>query len=299
MHLFLGLMKKIRIAIVTYHDRGSYGSVVPDEDEMVLNALKEKGFLASLEVWTDKKVNWKAFDLLLIKSPWDYFNRIEEWYAWLDEIEVLGVKVFNPVSVLRWNTDKKYLMEMASAGIYTLNTLILDRPEKLNVQLFEKMETDKLVIKPKISGGAKQTFVLDKIDFESKKESLEELIAEEDYLVQPYMPQVASDGEWSLVFFGGEFSHALIKKPKSGDFRVQHYFGGTIESIRPSAEILEQAQKVVNEFASECLYARVDGLWVDGQLQLMELELIEPYLFLFTDDKALGNYVSAIEKLVK
>jgi len=291
-------MKNIKIAIVTYQDRGSYGSVVPDEDEMVLKALKTDGHEASLQVWTDASVDWKAFDLLLIKSPWDYFNRIGEWYAWLDEIEALGVKVLNPVSVLRWNADKKYLMEMASAGIDTVNTLILDKPEKLNVQLFEQMETDKLVIKPKISGGAKQTFVLDKADFESKKESLEELIAEEDYLVQPYMPQVAADGEWSLVFFAGKFSHALIKKPKSGDFRVQHYFGGTIESVKPQAQILKQAQKVVKEFASDCLYARVDGLWVDGQLQLMELELIEPYLFLFTNEKALGNYVSAVGKLV-
>jgi glutathione synthase/RimK-type ligase-like ATP-grasp enzyme len=227
-------MKNKKIALVTYQDRGSYGSVVPDEDEMVLKALKERGHDASLEIWTDASVNWKAFDLLLIKSPWDYFNRIGEWYAWLDKIELLGVKTLNPVSVLRWNSDKKYLMEMASAGIETVNTLMLDSVEKVNTTLFEQLETEKLVIKPKISGGAKQTFILDKAEFESRKEDLMMLVAEEDYLAQPFMPQVASDGEWSLVFFGGKFSHALIKKPKSGDFRVQHYFGGTIEAVKPN-----------------------------------------------------------------
>lgn len=290
-------MKNYKIALVTYQDRGSYGSVVPDEDEMVLNALKDRNHDASLEVWTDKNVDWKAFDLLLIKSPWDYFNKIAEWYTWLDSLEALGAKVLNPVSILKWNADKQYLMEMASAGIDTVNTMIIDRVDQVNATLFEQMDTYKLVIKPKVSGGAKQTFVLDKAEFESQKENLAALILEEPYLAQPYMPQVASDGEWSLVFLGGVFSHALIKKPKSGDFRVQHYFGGTIEAVSPNPEILVQAQELVQKFASDCLYARVDGLWIEGKLQLMELELIEPYLFLFTDKVALGNYVEAVEKM--
>jgi hypothetical protein len=155
------------------------------------------------------------------------------------------------------------------------------------------------VVKPLVSGGAKNTVKIHFDSWQNQSAKINELLEQEDYLVQPFVKEVQEVGEYSLIFFNAKFSHAVLKTPAKEDFRVQHYFGGTILVIDPIPELMESCQKLVNEFASESLYVRVDGVIIDGVFHLMELEMIEPYLFLGLADQAIPNYKAALKARLK
>ena len=137
---------------------------------------------------------------------------------------------------------------------------------------------------------------IEKDTWQVKQEEIQNLLASEDFMLQPFIREVAEVGEYSYLFFNGKFSHAVLKSAKSGEFRVQHFFGGQIHTIDPSLIELVYIQKIIDEFAADTLYARVDGVWIKGVFYLMELELIEPYLFLFTSKEGRENYKNAIRE---
>ena len=163
------------------------------------------------------------------------------------------------------------------------------------VALFEELGTDSIIVKPCVSGGSKNTVVVRREDAASASASVgvRELLALGDYIVQPLMNEV-QEGEWSHVFFNGSHSHTILKKPKEGDFRVQQIYGGTIEPLTPSSAEISDAAAYVERFARDSLYARVDGLMVEGKFMLMELELIEPFLYLSYGDNAVERYYQAL-----
>ncbi|QHL88843.1 hypothetical protein GU926_15975 [Nibribacter ruber] len=289
----------MKLALVTYSDLHSYGSLSSSEDSVLVDYLTSKGLDLTVEVWNDPAVNWQQYEVAILKSPWDYFNRIEEFMAWLDKIEGLGVRLLNPIDIVRWNTDKHYLLEIEKAGLPVVPSALLKRGTEINLEdLYTRFSTDKLIVKPTVSGGAKNTFIVTKEQAAAELPKIQELTATEDFLAQPFMPQIQEEGEWSFLFFGGKYSHTLLKSAKSGDFRVQHFFGGTIHPQMAPAHLLSQAQKLVDKFAQGCLYARVDGIVVGEELQLMELELIEPFLFLHTNEHALKNYYQALKSML-
>jgi hypothetical protein len=232
-----------------------------------------------------------------MKSPWDYFDRYNEFLAWCGQIQKLSIPVLNDLNTVVWNSDKKYLLRIQEKGFRIVPTDFFDKQKPLDLApSFESFKSDKLVFKPTVSGGSKNTLKLEKDSWESQKEELEGLLQQEDFMVQPFIKEVVETGEFSYIFFNGNFSHAVLKSPKAGEFRVQHFFGGEIKSISPSSTELAYLQTLVDEFAKECLYARVDGVWIEGDFYLMELELIEPYLFLFTHPQAIENYKNAIKE---
>jgi len=134
---------------------------------------------------------------------------------------------------------------------------------------------------------------------EQVNQQLGSLVKEEEFIIQPFLKEIEEDGEWSFLFFGGKFSHALLKKAKAGDFRVQPIFGGSVHPQNPTPALLEIAQQYIDQFATDCLYARVDGVLVNGHFLLMELELIEPFLFLDTHGQSFENYYQAIQSCLK
>ncbi|RNI32951.1 hypothetical protein EFA69_00575 [Rufibacter immobilis] len=289
----------MKLALVTYDAITSYGSLSGAEDGLLIQYLSSKGLDITPEVWDNPAVNWEKYDLALFKSPWDYFDKFPAFRAWLDRIEALGLRTLNPISTIRWNADKHYLLEVAQAGLPVVPTALLKKGTRVHLEgYFTQFSTTKLIIKPSVSGGAKNTFIVTQDEAKAVVPRLEELLADEDFLVQPFMPQIQEEGEWSFLFFNGKYSHCLLKSAKSGDFRVQHFFGGTIHPQPAPAHLLPQAQKLVDQFARGCLYARVDGVAVGEELQLMELELIEPFLFLHTHEPALENYYQALRELM-
>ena len=253
-----------------------------------------------LSMWDDPAASWGGFDAVVVKSPWDYFDKIDAFYGWIDRMLAEEVPLLNPASVIRWNADKVYLREVAEAGFPVVPSVWLSKGDRFDGEaLLEKLRTEKIIVKPRVSGGSKNTFALDRAEMEGATNKLNALFAEEGYLVQPFLPEVPAQGEWSFLFFGGQYSHCVLKKAKSGDFRVQHYLGGSIEPREAPAHLLKQAERIVQQFASDCLYARVDGVEVGEKLLLMELELIEPFLFLFTHPASFEQYHQTLLQMTK
>lgn len=288
----------MKVAIVSYESKGAYPDYnAMDEDKVLGNILWELGIDFGLEIWSDNSVDWKQYSHLLIKSPWDYFDRYVEFLGWCQKIKELGLKVFNSIDTIIWNSDKRYLLEIYEKGFHIVPTQFINRGASPDlIDYFSKFETDQLVIKPTVSGGSKNTLKLNQNNWREQLAQIDSLLQAEDYMVQPFINEISDPGEYSYLFFNGEFSHAVLKSPKKGEFRVQHFFGGNVTQVIPSQEELDYIQKIVDEFAFQTLYARVDGVWIEGVFYLMELELIEPYLFLFTSEKAKLNYKTAIRK---
>jgi len=287
----------LHVAIATYVSTGAYDANTVDEDALLSQLLEEMGISHELLAWSDPDVDWSRFTHILIKSTWDYFDYYPEFLAWLDQLEALGTSVLNPVATLRWNSSKNYLLELKAKGYPCVAGQILPKGTATTLEaLHEALGFETLVVKPLVSGGAKNTLKITRGAGKELEDKIASLLQEEDFLVQPYIPEIVAVGEYSLIFFNGVFSHAVLKSPAVDDFRVQHYYGGTIQEITPDSKMLASAQALVTSFAKDSLYARVDGVLIDGLFHLMELELIEPYLFLGLSEKAIPNYKAALQK---
>jgi glutathione synthase/RimK-type ligase-like ATP-grasp enzyme len=230
--------------------------------------------------WT-KADNLADFDLVTPLLAWGYPRDTATWFALLDRMEAEKVAVSNPVSVLRWNSDKGYLAELDATGIASVPTRMSDALDQAALDDARiAFGSDVLVIKPPISGGADGTFRL------GKNDALPTSVAGQRMMIQPFLPSIAAEGEYSLFYFGGEFSHSIIKRPAAGDFRVQEQFGGREEAVEASGAARALAEAALAATAEitrtgALAYARVDMLRdSEGQFRLMELELIEPSLFL-------------------
>lgn len=290
----------MNIALVTYQDKGAYASpTVENEDDKLLKFLQGKDLQVEKAIWNDPQVQWEKYDLALLKSPWDYFDLIEDFYSWLEKLRTKKVKLLNPIDTVKWNADKHYLQDIKAKGLQVTPSIFLEKNTLVNLgSYFEEFKADKFIVKPCVSGGSKNTFKVNKENVAEVSAKLSALLTEEAFIAQPFLKEIEEEGEWSFLFFDQQFSHALLKKAKSGDFRVQHAHGGTIHPQEAPAELLQKAQQYVNLFAKGCLYARVDGAVVNGEFLLMELELIEPFLFLDTAPESSERYYQALKKLM-
>ena len=270
---------------------------VHPDDIHLASALARLGIEAVACTWSDPSVDWSAFDAVLIRTTWDYFQRYEEFLRWLDGLPVATI---NERSLLRWNSDKRYLLELAQLGVDIVPVDVATAREL--PALLASMRGRDLVVKPTVSGGAWNTVrgVSGSDDFER---AIAALPSGYDYIVQAFVPEVARDGEWSLLFFDGEYSHAIIKRAASGEFRVQSQFGGSVEPIEPTAGILASARQSLAAVArlgfADHAYARVDGVVVDGRFRLMELEMIEPALFLADRPDAAESFARRLENRLR
>jgi glutathione synthase/RimK-type ligase-like ATP-grasp enzyme len=293
-------MSLLQIALVTCRSLGDYTTNADSEDDRLFRFLAEKGHQVSFQVWDEEQVDWTAFDAIIIKSPWDYFDKINAWYTWLDKLEALGCRVLNPVKTLRWNSDKIYFKDMQAQGVQLVPTVWLEQGSTFDADIvFDAIGQDKLIVKPRVSGAAKNTLAIEQSEAGNYIERINALLQEDAFLAQPFLEQIKTQGEWSFIFFNGEYSHTVLKTAKSGDFRVQHFFGGSVHTPEPPVDMLATATRIVEQFAGDCLYARVDGVELNGELALMELELIEPFLFLSTNEGALERYYQALLQLLE
>lgn len=289
----------MKITVVGYkkEERLSQG-VANDEDTELINFLIHKGLDIVPTIWNDSKVDWSIFDVAVIKSPWDYHNHLKDFLNWLDHLKQSGVKVLNPVEIIQWNSDKHYLKDIALKGLPVIPAEYLEKGSVLERRFFDHFNTEKLVVKPCVSAGAQNTITVSKDNFNERSAEIETLLKEQDYMVQPFVDEI-KNGEWSFLFFNGKYSHCSLKTPKQGDFRVQHYHGGSISYPTPDPLHIEQAGSYLKSLSQATLYARVDGVLINNSFHLMELELIEPYLFLNGNIRLLENYYEALIALTK
>ncbi|KAB1193007.1 hypothetical protein GJR96_05945 [Haloferax sp. MBLA0076] len=270
-----------------------------DDDASFLDALRDRGVTAEPTVWSDETVEWSDYDAVVVRSIWDYYKRPDEFTAWVDELDTSSCTVLNSVETLRWNSHKFYLRDLERHGISTLPTEYVEQGGDVSLtSVFDDRGWDELVVKPAVSAGAFETKRIGREDAEAEQSWVESLVARKDVLVQEFADDI-TDGEWSLVFFGDGFSHAVVKRPESGDYRVQEKHGGSVHVETPSESLREHARDVVDAVADEMdgdrpLYARVDGVERDGDFVLLEVELIEPELFFRVDAGAGGLLSDAI-----
>lgn len=289
----------MKIAIVSYRKQEKFAQgVTNDEDIDLLIFLTHKGLDVVSIIWNDDKIDWESFDVAIIKSPWDYHNNLTLFWEWLDKLQSLNVKVRNPVEIIKWNSHKKYLKEITENGLPVIPAEYLEKGSVFDNHFFELFNTKKLVVKPCVSAGAQNTITVNKDNMIERSEEIRQLLKTEDYIVQPFVEEI-KNGEWSFLFFNGKYSHCSLKTPKQGDFRVQHYHGGTITYPVPNPLHIEQAGNYLKHLPQSLLYARVDGVIINNSFKLMELELIEPYLFLNGDKNLMENYYHALVTLIK
>ena len=292
-------MQRRRIAFATWD--GAPG-LTPD-DRLALPALAAAGVDVVPAVWSDPAVDWRGFRAVVLRSTWDYHHRADEFRAWLDRLETDDVAVWNPVSLARWNMDKRYLRELAERGVSTVPTAWISggAADAIEHVMAERGWMD-AVLKPVVAATSYRTVRL-RCDTVGTSEETRELLTSTlehgEAMLQPFVPQVESEGEWSLMFFAGEYSHAVLKRPAAGDFRVQQEFGGSSLAVDAPRALRASARRVLDAVEQPWLYARVDGVRdADGQLLLMELEMLEPLLFLAQHPDAPARFARAIHDAI-
>ncbi|HEY2580874.1 MAG TPA: hypothetical protein VGI43_03665, partial [Mucilaginibacter sp.] len=211
------------------------------DDYAAAACLEAAGITVWAACWDGEHVNWESFDAIIIRSTWNYYLKVKEFNQWLDHLARLGCLVLNPVSVIRLNQDKKYLFDFNAAGknIPALKYLPQNSPADISKILLEN-NWDKAVIKPAVSGGAYNTWVTSQSTVASDIARLNDLLKTGGYLVQKFIEEI-TECELSLIFFNKVFSHAVLKKPKTGDFRVQKDHGGTVEDFYPDEKTIAEA----------------------------------------------------------
>lgn len=268
------------------------------EDQKLIPALAKQNIEAKAVIWSDKTINWNDFDYLIFRNTWDYFEKENEFNLWLDQIEKLEIKTLNAIEIIKQNKHKFYLREMEKQGIRILPTVFIDKTNNLNLAELTPAHWKKAVIKPAFSAGSYLTEVFEVSKIQEISKKYKSIAAEKELLLQEFMPEIQTLGETSFIFFNKKFSHAVNKKPVAGDFRVQSQFGGEYNLIQPSQELIEKAQKITEIFPDNLLYARVDGIIIDNDLFLMEIECIEPDLYFNLSEKSLDRFVTEIVKLI-
>ena len=253
------------------------------------DALRNAGATVDAIPWTDER-GFSGYDLILPLVAWGYHERYAKWLSLLERLDQAGVPVENPFAVLRWNGDKAYLAELGDNGVSTVPSLAFASfGEPALAHARDTFGCSDLVVKPAISASAFGTYRLGPSD------PFPEAVRGWRMLVQPWLEQIVSSGEYSLMFFAGEFSHAVSKIPRPGEFRVQPEYGGIIASCDPPEGSLELAQAALAAAPAPTTYARVDiVVGNDGKLQVIELELIEPALFLAQAPDAAPRFAQAV-----
>lgn len=267
-------------------------------DQFLIAALAKHSIVATAVIWDDENVVWTNFDYLIFRNTWDYYEKENEFNIWLAKIQKLGIKTLNPVSIIIQNKHKFYLQNLQQAKIKIIPTVFIEKTNNFDLAAIMPQQWQKMVIKPAFSAGSYQTEVFDRSDCANITDKYKTIAAEKELLLQQFMPEIQSVGETSFIFFNKKFSHCVNKMPAPNDFRIQEQFGGQYTLIHPNQKLIRQAQAVVDTFASQLLYARVDGIVIDNQINLMEVECIEPDLYFDLDKDAQTRFVSALLQII-
>jgi glutathione synthase/RimK-type ligase-like ATP-grasp enzyme len=245
-------------------------------------------------VWDDPAVPWSTYAAVIVRSTWDYHRRPAAFLRWIDRMDDARVPMWNPPALLRWNLDKGYLDELERRGITVVPTSRLPKGSSatLTATLGER-GWDDVVVKPAVSASAYQTWRSSASLAGADAARFAALLEAGDVLVQPYQPAIEA-GEWSFCFFRGAFSHAVLKRPRPGDFRVQSELGGTVSVEHPPPPLIAEAAAVTSLIPGNWLYARVDACSAGHGLLIMELELIEPTLFFHAEPGAADRFAEAL-----
>jgi glutathione synthase/RimK-type ligase-like ATP-grasp enzyme len=265
-------------------------------DELAVPPLAALGWTVETLPWTAEGVAWGEFDAVVIRSTWDYQRDPQAFLRKLEAIEQAGTRVLNPIATCRWNLEKTYLRDLDARGVMIIPSRWPDHldPDVL-LESFDHFRTERLVAKPLIGANADEIFVLSRYQPDTWPLTT---FAGRPLIVQPFIESVLGEGEYSLFYFGSEYSHAVVKTPKSGDFRVQEEHGGSIRAIHPEHDLLAAGTRTLDAIDERLLYARVDLVRLpDGTPAVIEVELIEPSLYFPYDPDSPARFAHALDRM--
>ena len=258
------------------------------EDGLVIEGLEKLNLRTIKKDWNDTNFNWSSTKSAIFRSTWDYFDQFSNFRNWLDLVKD-QCYLINPYQQINWNLDKHYLIDLQKLDLPIVESVFVSKKTNLNLETISKSKNWKdIVIKPTISGAARHTYLLKNDEIKNFQEKWLSLTSMEDFMVQEFQNNILSSGEIAVMLFGGKYSHSVLKKAKKGDFRVQDDFGGSVEKINPSLEIIQLAEKTIKSLKTIPIYARVDIIFDNNNRPVIsELELIEPELwFRFKEESA-------------
>lgn len=268
-------------------------------DSLLKEPMASLGWRVVDICWRNKQIDWNDFDAVIIRSTWDYQIHCEEFLAVLDEISQSNATLMNSLDLVRWNINKNYLAMLENEGVLIVPTLWHDNySAALLENAFATFETENLIIKPCISAGASDTYRLNKKAQKIEHCELEKRFAKREFMLQPFMPAIVEEGEFSLFYFNSQFSHAILKKPQSNDFRVQEEYGGQLTRIQPSENLMTAAKQTLVRLPNKTLYARLDYVRSANAFLLMEAELIEPSLYFNMDADSPARFAKAFVEYI-
>jgi len=265
------------------------------EDKLVVDSLKNLGLKVTRKAWDDPKFEWSSSQILVFRTTWDYFDRFGEFSDWLGKVST-SCTLVNSKDLIHWNIDKHYLKDLGKNGVRIPPTEFIEPNTEITLsELHSKLKWNDTVLKPCISGAARHTYKLNKDNIEDHEAIFQELIKSEAMMLQPFQTRIVSEGEISMMVINGKFTHAILKKAKPGDFRVQDDFGGSVHDYKPSQNEIVFAENAIKACPELPLYARVDMFTDnDGELAVSELELIEPELWFRNFPQAAKQLANAI-----
>jgi glutathione synthase/RimK-type ligase-like ATP-grasp enzyme len=257
-----------------------YNRQIHREEALLIDGLRTHGLRAARRSWSDPAFDWSSTRAAVLRSTWDYFHRFAEFQAWLQHVRG-ATRLINDAALIDWNLDKHYLADLARRGCAVVPTHYVERGgDDTLASVMRGYGWDEIVFKPVVSGAARLTYRADAVSRAGLEAVFARCVAEEAMLVQPFQRDVLESGELSLVVIGGRCTHAVRKRARPGDFRVQDDHGGTVHPHPATPEEIAFAESAVACCPSPPAYARVDAVRdAAGELRVMELELIEPELF--------------------
>lgn len=291
----VALLTESRYVGTTAAEGDWYLQQILADDRLLTDALARRGITAERVDWSDPRVDWSSYRLSVFRSTWDYFHRWDEFQRWLSDVQ-RRTQLCNSSPLIAWNVDKHYLRDLASRGIPVVPTRYIERGTAQTLhQLLDETGWHHAVLKPCISGAARHTYRIDRANAAEHDAILSELLPHESMMLQPFQRQVVAQGEDTLMVFEGTYSHAVRKVVRQGDFRVQDDFGGTVHAHQPTTAQIELAERAMAACPELPAYGRVDMI-VDetGALAVMELEIIEPELWLRRHPPSAELFAAAI-----
>ena len=297
--------RKFDVTMVTQSDYlqpkevdGYVGNVLL-EDKLVRSALEKVGLKVDRTSWDDTR-DWSSTRIILFRAIWDYFHRWDEFSKWLDSVEDTSTGI-NPFSLIKWNAHKFYLDFLSQAGVKIPPTIFLERSDNRSLKdSLVNVDWEEVVLKPAVSGAGRHTYRFAKKDTDQFEGIFRDLITNEDVLLQEFQPSIQDRGEAALMFIDGQYTHAVLKRAKKGDFRVQDDFGGSVEDYNPTKEEVQLARRIISLCPEPAIYGRVDLFWdQEGEILLGELEVIEPEMWFRNYPKAADLLAEAVAKRVQ
>jgi glutathione synthase/RimK-type ligase-like ATP-grasp enzyme len=268
-------------------------------DQMLFEPLKAVGWSAEEVSWRKTDVDWNVYDVVVIRTTWDYQDDVEAFMACLQRIEASSAQLQNGLKAVEWNISKRYLSDLQNQGINIVPTLWFNAFVVAELQIgFSHFDTSEIVLKPLVSANADHTYRLTPENLKEQADELKDVFAHREFMMQPFLPEIVNEGEYSLFYFAGHYSHSILKQPGAGDFRVQEEHGGHLKSIQPSEEMLTIARHCLAALPADVLYARIDLVRHKNEFAVMEIELIEPSLYFNMDPESPQRFVDAFIDMI-